>query len=187
MLYARKDKGLQSFFITNSDAPQSIQSSRWRALDNLVEYAEGGECRHAEILTYYQDSQRIESCGHCDVCIPASERLVKRPIMPAAEPRLSANGAPVRKRTKDKKKSTGEVTILTPEQHRIFEILRMWRKEKARELDVPAFVVFSDRTLRHMAQVHPHDLVSLKEIYGLGDAKVERFGSELLNGPLAEA
>ena len=71
LLYAKKDKGLQSFFIQNSKAPASVQSSRWRALENLVGYAESGECRHAEILTYYQDSQRIDSCGHCDSPAPA--------------------------------------------------------------------------------------------------------------------
>lgn len=82
LLYAKKDKGLQSFFIQSSKAPSHIVSSRWRALDNLIGYAEGGECRHAEILTYYQDSQRINDCGHCDVCLPNSDRRVDTPPAP---------------------------------------------------------------------------------------------------------
>lgn len=183
MLYAKKDKGLQSFFIQRSGAPPNIQSSRWRALENLVEYAEGGECRHAEILTYYQDSQRINSCGHCDVCIPLSDRKVQRP----AEPIRFEPKAVLRKTSKRKRATGGEIAILDADQARVFEILRLWRREKARELDLPAFVVFSDRTLRHLAQAQPRDLVALKEIYGLGDAKIERFGKELLSGPLAEA
>ena len=69
---------------------------------------------------------------------------------------------------------------------RVFEILRMWRKEKAKELDVPAFVVFSDRTLRHLAQLRPTRKEELIEVYGMGNAKIERFGPELLAGPLAD-
>ena len=76
--------------------------------------------------------------------------------------------------------------VLNPNQTRIFEILRLWRKEKARELDVPAFIIFSDRTLRHLAHAHPRRTEDLNEIHGLGSAKIERFGTELLNGPLAE-
>ena len=180
MLYAKKDKGLQSFFIQRSQAPTHIQSSRWRSLENLVEYAEGGECRHAEILTYYQDSQRIDRCGHCDVCDPESNRRVQKPT--------SAIKTLLRKVGKRRKSSSSsEPVVLSSDDQRVFEILRLWRREKARELDVPAFVVFSDRTLRHMAQRRPRQLGELKEVYGLGDAKIERFGTELLSGPLAEA
>ncbi len=183
MLYAKKDKGLQTFFITNSKAPAEIASSRWRALDNLVAYAEGGECRHAEILTYYQDSQRLQRCGHCDVCDPASRRRVSKPLVPViartirrAKRALASTSAT----------TSGEATVLTPDQQRIFEILRIWRKGKALEEDVPAFVVFSDRTLRHLAQVHPRRKEDLTQIHGVGEAKLERYGTELINGPLAE-
>lgn len=181
LLYAKKDKGLQSFFIQGTKAPANIVSSRWRALDNLVEYSEGGECRHAEILTYYQDAKRIERCGHCDVCDPSSPRAIARPAVP-----VIARAVKRRRKSETARSNSGEAAILTPDQSRVFEILRMWRKEKAKELDVPAFVVFSDRTLRHMAQLRPKHKDDLLKVYGMGDAKAERFGSELINGPLAE-
>lgn len=174
LLYAKKDKGLQSYFIQNSKAPDRIINSRWRALENLVEYAEGGECRHAEILTYYQDSQRLKHCGHCDVCAPGSERAIIKPVAPTPAPKA------IRRRGK----SSAEVTLLDAEQTRVFEILRLWRREKASELDVPAFVVFSDRTLRHLAQLRPQLLSDLHQVHGMGAAKIERFGAELLAGPL---
>jgi ATP-dependent DNA helicase RecQ len=176
LLYAKKDKGLQSFFIQNSKAPERILSSRWRSLDNLVAYAEGGECRHAEILTYYQDSQRLKQCGHCDVCDPSSPRAIQKP------PSTPTPERQVKRRKSEK--SSPDVLLLDAEQTRIFEILRLWRKEKAQELDVPAFVVFSDRTLRHLAQLQPKQTSELHQIYGMGPAKIERFGAELLSGPL---
>ena len=178
LLYAKKDKGLQNFFITNSKASTEIANSRWRALDNLVEYAEGGECRHAEILTYYKDSKRIERCGHCDVCNPNTSRKVARPAVPVVARAI--------RRTR-RTTTTSEPLVLSPDQNRVFEILRMWRKNKASEEDVPAFVVFSDRTLRHLAQVHPRRKEDLLQIFGLGEAKIERYGSELILGPLAES
>lgn len=177
LLYAKKDKGLQSFFIQNSKAPDHIQSSRWRTLENLVDYAEGGECRHAEILTYYQDAQRIQKCGHCDVCAPQSPRKIQKPEAPP-EIRL--------KKSRSSSRKKNEAVVLSGDEARIFEILRMWRKEKATELDVPAFVIFSDRTLRHLAQLKPRRIDQLHDVYGLGDNKIERFGRELLEGPLAE-
>jgi len=177
LLYAKKDKGLQSFFIQRSEAPAEVQNSRWRALENLIDYCEGSECRHAEILTYYKDSQRLQRCGHCDVCDPSSSRRVQKPV--------SIVKTVIRKISK--RKTAQAPTVLTPDDNRIFEILKLWRREKARELDVPAFVIFSDRTLRHLAQARPKERDQLKDIFGLGEAKIERFGSELLNGPLAEA
>src|SRR5262249_41444497 len=146
-----------------SEAPSHIQSSKWRALENLVEYAEGGECRHSEILTYYQDSQRLQHCGHCDVCLPSSARRIARPASA-----LSGVKKALKKVWLKKGAASADPYALTPEEARILEILRMWRREKARELDVPAFVVFSDRTLRDLAQTRPRDREDLEDIHGMG-------------------
>lgn len=78
VLFSKKDKGLQSFFIESSEASRPIKNIRWRALDAIVEYMESGECRHNYILTYFSDSQTIERCGHCDRCDPYSSRRVTR-------------------------------------------------------------------------------------------------------------
>lgn len=181
MLYSKKDKGLQSYFITKSGAPAHIQSSRWSTLENLVEYAEGGECRHAEILTYYQDSQRIEKCGHCDVCLPSSPRRIQPPPV-----RFLEKITKLRKKPNSKKLPTllEEKDSLNQQQVQLFELLRQWRREKAKELDVPAFVIFSDKTLRHLALAHPRTEEELGRIYGVGEAKIEKFGREILQGPL---
>lgn len=167
MLYSKKDKGLQSYFIDNSDASRAIKSLRWRNLEALVNYSEGSECRHAEVLTYYKDSQRIDSCGHCDNCDPHSERKIQKP---ARAPAIS-------KSKKSRKKSE---IALDPIQELRFEALRRWRKQKATELDVPAFVVFSDQTLRELAYKNPQSIQELESVHGIGDAKLEKFGWDVL-------
>ena len=169
MLYSKKDKGLQSYFIDNSDAPKAIKSLRWRNLEALVNYSEGSECRHSEVLTYYKDSQRIQKCGHCDSCDAESARRIQKP---AKAPTLT-------KMRKISKKNKSEV-VMDPSQEIRFEALRKWRKSKAAELDVPAFVVFSDQTLRQLAIRNPQRIEDLEDIHGIGETKLEKFGWDLL-------
>jgi ATP-dependent DNA helicase RecQ len=181
MLYAAKDKGLQSYFIQSSEAPQEIKSARWRNLDALVNYSESSECRHAEILTYYQDAQRIPRCGHCDNCDPHSLRKIVLPKITIADrikdkvPRSS-----VAKSSISKKKSAVNSVLLDDQQEIIFQNLKTWRKQKAVELDVPAFIIFSDRTLRELALHHPGSFNELENIHGIGAEKLERYGADLM-------
>jgi ATP-dependent DNA helicase RecQ len=174
MMYSKKDKGLQSYFIQTSPAPKAIKDARWRNLETLVNYAEGGECRHAEILTYYKDSQRIEACGHCDTCDPDSARRILKPSQNVISTLLHKTSV------KSVKKAKAGALILNTEQEERFQRLRTWRKHKAQELDTPAFVVFSDQSLRHMAVKNPKSLEELRLVYGVGEAKLEKFGWDIL-------
>jgi ATP-dependent DNA helicase RecQ len=58
--------------------------------------------------------------------------------------------------------------------------LREWRAGEAKRLRVPAYVVLHDRTLNAVAQVRPGNPRQLKEIEGIGEAKVEKFGAAIL-------
>ena len=63
---------------------------------------------------------------------------------------------------------------------RLFEALREWRLEQARAADVPAFVVFTDATLTAIAERVPADVGALARINGVGPAKLERYGTDVL-------
>ncbi|HWU41848.1 MAG TPA: RecQ family ATP-dependent DNA helicase, partial [Bdellovibrio sp.] len=187
MLYSRKDKGLQGYFITSSEAPQPIKNARWRNLEALVNYSEGGECRHAEILTYYKDAQRIERCGHCDTCDPQSARRVPLPEIPkeVANGDTDSSVAAISfKKLKSSKAKTRAASatdvVLDRTQEQRFQHLKQWRKEKAKEIDAPAFVVFSDQTLKQLAIHNPESLEGLRNIHGIGEAKLEKYGWDLL-------
>ncbi len=58
--------------------------------------------------------------------------------------------------------------------------LRSWRSERARQLKVPAYVVFTDATLLAIAEQRPTDESALVAISGIGATKLERFGSDVL-------
>ncbi len=62
----------------------------------------------------------------------------------------------------------------------VFETLRAWRSEVAREAQVPAYIVFSDATLMAIAESLPQDEGELLDVSGVGPVKVERYGAGLL-------
>jgi DNA helicase-2/ATP-dependent DNA helicase PcrA len=61
-----------------------------------------------------------------------------------------------------------------------FESLRAWRLERARADEVPPYVVFHDSTLAEIAARRPGSLGELAQISGVGPAKLERYGSDVL-------
>ncbi|CAE6717931.1 MAG: ATP-dependent DNA helicase RecQ [Nitrospira sp.] len=63
----------------------------------------------------------------------------------------------------------------------LFERLRQLRKELAEEEGVAPFVIFHDKTLRTIAGHRPMTLSALREISGIGEVKVERYGRRVLN------
>ena len=58
--------------------------------------------------------------------------------------------------------------------------LRAWRSRRAREDGVPAYVVLHDATLHELAVRRPATSAELAVVKGLGPAKLERYGDELL-------
>ncbi|WP_249523038.1 DNA helicase RecQ [Modestobacter marinus] len=61
-----------------------------------------------------------------------------------------------------------------------FERLRAWRAATAKEQGVPAYVVFHDATLRQIATEEPTTVAALGTVSGVGAAKLERYGEQLL-------
>jgi ATP-dependent DNA helicase RecQ len=62
----------------------------------------------------------------------------------------------------------------------LFEALRTWRAGVAKELGVPAYIVFGDATLRALAQLRPKRLADLDGVSGIGAKKREAYGEAVL-------
>lgn len=58
--------------------------------------------------------------------------------------------------------------------------LRSWRYERANEIDKPAFVVFSNAALAGIAHLRPTTLTELLKVPGVGPAKVNAYGEEII-------
>ncbi|MGH3977744.1 MAG: ATP-dependent DNA helicase UvrD2 [Pseudonocardiaceae bacterium] len=62
----------------------------------------------------------------------------------------------------------------------LLERLRDWRTGRAKEQRVPAYVVFTDATLTAIAEQRPGDPAGLTAIPGIGAAKLDRYGADVL-------
>ncbi|MDQ3957964.1 MAG: ATP-dependent DNA helicase UvrD2 [Actinomycetota bacterium] len=62
----------------------------------------------------------------------------------------------------------------------VYQALKAWRLERARRDGVPAYVIFHDTTLQEIAQASPSTVAQLAGISGVGPAKLERYGPEVL-------
>jgi DNA helicase-2/ATP-dependent DNA helicase PcrA len=62
----------------------------------------------------------------------------------------------------------------------VVQALKEWRLARARVDEVPAYVVFNDRTLAELVARTPRTLAELAAVPGIGPAKLERYGPELL-------
>jgi ATP-dependent DNA helicase RecQ len=75
----------------------------------------------------------------------------------------------------------GANTPARPRNEIVFEALRQWRREVAREHGVPAYTVFHDSTLEEVATALPQSLDDLRRISGIGATKLDRYGARLLD------
>lgn len=69
---------------------------------------------------------------------------------------------------------------LSPDEALLFDRLREWRAESAKKQGLPAYIIFHDKTLRELAALRPTSAEELATTPGIGSAKIERYGRELL-------
>ena len=92
-------------------------------------------------------------------------------------------GSPLYMRTLREERPTARRPIpeeLDGAQAELFQRLRALRAQLARRQGVPAYAVFSDKTLRELAVVRPRTMEALKAVSGIGAAKASRYGKRFL-------
>ena len=86
------------------------------------------------------------------------------------------------RRKREAAKSTPELdsTPLTETDAALLERLKQLRLRLARGRGLPAYTVFSDRSLTEMARKRPHDRETFAQIHGVGKAKLKDFADIFL-------
>jgi ATP-dependent DNA helicase RecQ len=146
-------------------------------LDAVQRYAYTPGCRRSFVLKYFGDPAARPRCDGCDNCMG-----VKHEVTAVAPKSRSVPKPAVRRRPAA---SVGEErppaeTVVGPEDAPLFAALRALRGAIAREEQVPAYVVFPDRTLAEMAVRRPRTVAALGDIRGVGPAKLEKYGERFL-------
>jgi RecQ family ATP-dependent DNA helicase len=149
---------------------------RFRRMRSFV-YLDG-QCRRQFLLRYFGEKVQLQAEGCCSFCEP-------RPL--PADLAVAAPGGRKKKPAAAAVRSGGAHAGEAPgaglgqeEQAALFERLRAWRKQKAADMAVPAFVVFGDKDLLSIAEAAPRTLDALAACRGLGPVKLKQYGTELL-------
>lgn len=97
------------------------------------------------------------------------------------------NSNPNGTKTKEAKavKETEKQPVISEEdlnetERTIYAALRLWRKDRATEINLPEFMVFKNATLMTIAKEKPQDLLALSKIKGLGDQKIAKYGDDIV-------
>ncbi len=102
-----------------------------------------------------------------------------RAVLTGAQSVTLRRELPSKKRERDGGPRTG-VPVQSQDLH-LFRALRDLRARLAREQNVPAYVIFHDSTLRNIAERRPESMGELGQVGGIGGAKLERYGSDVLD------
>lgn len=87
-----------------------------------------------------------------------------------------------RERQSKTARSTGVPTeTMSGPELKLFKALKQLRSEIAREGNVPAYVVFTDRSLADMAAKRPTCKESFSAVHGVGEAKLEKFATPFMD------
>ncbi|MEM9726123.1 MAG: DNA helicase RecQ [Pseudomonadota bacterium] len=81
---------------------------------------------------------------------------------------------------RERGRSSGEAVEVDPADNALLAALKKKRLELAKDGGVPAYVIFTDRTLSEIARAKPATLEALSACHGVGEAKLKRFGSVFL-------
>ena len=151
-------------------------------LDAVQRYAYHTGCRRHFVLRYFGDPAAGGTCSGCDNCLGVKHE-VRAPLLATAVPKPSRRreaGAERRAASRAASEPQAAELTLGPGDERLLAALKALRTEIARAEQVPAYVVFPDRTLGEMAVRRPRTLAAMSDIRGVGPAKLEKFGDRFL-------
>lgn len=177
LFYSWADVKLHERFLEDIDDPDLYQAKR-RATVELFELVEAGGCRHQALLRHFEEA--LPPCGDaCDVCsgqdvgARAAAAIASQP-KERGRKRRPGGVAPT------EVVAEGGTRREDPAADALFLRLRDLRKRLADARDLPAYVIFHDRTLREMAERRPRTREDLLDVPGVGPAKLERYGAAFL-------
>jgi ATP-dependent DNA helicase RecQ len=178
--------------LTSPHAPLSQFRIDWTSIDRrrtadlskleaVQRYAYTKACRRGFVLRYFGDPAARTRCDGCDNCLGIAR--VREPAA-AGAPRTKAGKRGDRRKASPTSTSfpVSEIhdTTLTDSEQRLLLALRDKRREIARNDAVPAYIVFSDRTLAEMALRRPASLAAMANVRGVGEMKLARYGEQFL-------
>jgi ATP-dependent DNA helicase RecQ len=132
----------------------------------MTDYAYGRGCRRSFLLRYFGEERAEGTCSGCDFCHG------RRTTVAAAARAKPLGRSAVYKSGRDA--AGGQYS------ERAALALRRFRRELSRDLEVPPFIVFNDKTLRALATALPATREDFLAVKGTGPTSWERFGPKVV-------
>jgi len=133
-------------------------------LQQMTQYCTARRCLRHFLMGYFGEKAQ-EHCGNCSVCLNEPfEQEEERPIVQ----RTSNCGRLTNSALNDLFDDT------------LYEALRTERLRLASERGIPAYVVFTDATLRDMTLRRPHTWDDFVRVDGVGESKRDKYGDAFL-------
>lgn len=177
LIYNPQDIHTNQYFIENNreneelsktQLEQVLEKDRER-LKQMAFYCHTRYCYRKFMLNYF--GERAESfCGNCGNCLKklaADEYQEQLDKYPSYDARLK-----IRKPQPVKRPAS--------ENPKLYDRLRLLRNSIAKQNAVPAYVIFTDKTIKEMSMYLPKNKEELLQINGVGEAKYEKYGAEFL-------
>lgn len=173
LLWQKKDRGLQAYFIGKMEDPAE-RDRAWQRYREVERFVESTDCRQHHVCQHFGEQPKWARCGTCDICAGVPGWLE------VTEPRLRGRRGTTPQQTAEKRPASEQRSMLSVPDAQLREFLREWRRNTAREMGVAAFLVLPDTALNALCGAKPSTLQALRQVSGFGDKKVERHGLEIL-------
>src|SRR5271163_84855 len=174
LLWQRRDAGLLAYFAGAIEDARE-KSRAWDRYREIMGFVESEECRHILICKHFGESKTWQSCGACDVCLGMPSWFAQKIKSERRKPQREEPQLRVEILQDTPAESNGGLAAA------IRDYLRQWRREAAKRQNTAAFIVMHDTTLDALCVKQPRTLAQLRGIPGIGERKIELYGSEILD------
>ncbi|HLO01492.1 MAG TPA: RecQ family ATP-dependent DNA helicase [Symbiobacteriaceae bacterium] len=173
VLLPGRDVKMREFLVRQSGDVTAFD--RFKRVRHYIYMEEG--CRRSVLLRYFgeQVEPKAEAC--CSQCHPLV--IANRDALAQAKSARKKKGARSTGATAVSPASSGG-HVPAEQAAQLYAHLKEWRRAQAQAKGVPAYVIFGDRDLAGIAEVAPRDLNQLAACKGIGPAKLQQYGEELL-------
>lgn len=134
---------------------------------------------NSEVSTVYQHAFEKEGQPYWAILVKYRHYLPGEQLVPPAGAANQAKGQKLAggKQGGEKKYPSDD---LSTEQKQLFENMRIWRYNRAKEIDKPPYMICNNKELEAIIKAMPKDVDALKEIGGLKQATVDLYGQEIV-------
>ena len=186
LLWQKKDAGLLAYFIGKLTDPLEKERG-WERYNAIRAFVESSDCRHRQICAHFGEEPKWKTCAACDVCGYKLESLSGASAARPARRDKRSSKYEAKIVAREKRDARPEFASIAPIARggavlnaALYKHLREWRRAKARELGIAAFIIMHDTTLEDLCFKRPNSLSGLREVLGFGERKTELYGPEIL-------